>query len=112
MKKIILASLCLLALSIGCKKEDNVSRVVNATGPVVTLKGSKFVSIPVGGTYADPGATVFDDFTNKTSDVSADVNTLDAATPGLYYMEYTAKNANGYVTSAARYIAVTNWAGP
>lgn len=110
MKKLfILCGILAIAMT-ACKKvPSDVSKVVKVTYPQITLKGDKYVSLHVGDSYTDPGATLFDDITNNSSDIAATSTTLDPNTPGLYYTLYTAKNANGYVSSAARYIAVTDY---
>lgn len=109
MKKLLILSSLILVFA-ACKKEDNVSKVVDVTYPEITLKGDKYITIDVNGSYTDEGATVFDDVTGTSSDIEATYSSLDPSTPGLYYMQYTAKNANGYITSVARYIAVTDYA--
>ncbi len=110
MKKALVYICGLMLLVAACKKDDSVSKVVEVSAPEITLKGDKVVSINVGGSYDDPGATVFDDITNSTTEITATYSSLNTAVPGLYYMQYTAKNANGYIFSVARYIAVTNYA--
>jgi hypothetical protein len=109
MKNIFVILLCILIMG-ACKKDkDVVSKEVTVSYPQITLNGDKYVSLHIGESYTDPGASVFDDVNGSTSNVSADKSTLDINTPGLYYISYTAKNANGYISSAARYIAVTDY---
>lgn len=112
MKNILLLILSIaVASQVSCrKKQDAVSKVVDITAPDIRLNGEKFVTLNVGQAYEDPGAQAVDDISGATTNISADVSTLDVSTPGLYYMGYSAKNANGYVTNVARYIAVTDYA--
>lgn len=95
----------------GCRKRDtdNISTVVNVSQPSIDIKGDKFVSLSVGEAYSDPGATSIDDISGAQADIMAAYSSLDISTPGMYYMLYTAKNANGYVKNVVRYIAVTEY---
>jgi hypothetical protein len=109
----ILLSFALLALlAAGCKKDttENVSKIFKV--PSITLKGSKVVSIPVGGSYTDVGA----EYTGEDGQVSllaASSNNLNATKPGLYFVTYTKTSASGlYETEAVRYIAVTSVNNP
>lgn len=108
MKNILIVFFSLLLVG-SCKKQEIVSQEVTVSYPVITLKGDKYISIPVGGSYTDAGASVFDDVNGSTTDLMADYSSLDVNTPGLYYMAYRAKNTNGYKSFAARYIAVTDY---
>jgi hypothetical protein len=99
-----------LLFTASCKKETTagVSKVVTVSYPKITLKGDPAISIPVGGSITDPGATVFDDVNNSNSDIMASSNNIDPNTPGLYFLIYTAKNANGFESTVVRPVAVTN----
>jgi hypothetical protein len=110
MKKILYLIAASAIAIVACKKEENkVSKTVDVSYPTVQLNGDKYVTLNIGQSYDDPGALSVDDITGSSSSVKADMSTLDASTPGLYYMGYIATNSNGYKTSAARYIAVTNY---
>lgn len=111
MKKIIIALFAFGFLYAGCRKrdtEEGVSTVYDATYPVITFTGSKFVSIPVGGTVPAIAATAYDSALNETTIVSQGPSTVDVNTPGLYTQEFVAKNSHGYRTTAVAYVAVTN----
>lgn len=113
MKKIIIALFAVgFLLHTGCRKrdtEEGVSKVVEVTAPTINLKGDKFISLSVGESYSDPGATAIDDVTGEETQIMAEYSSLDPSTPGMYYMLYTAKNGNGYIQNTVRYIAVTNY---
>lgn len=112
MKKLIIITLVLgLFTYTGCKKRDDydVSKVVEVSAPTINLKGDKFVTLSVGESYTDPGATSIDDVSGAQADIVAEFSNLDPSTPGMYYMLYSAKNANGYVQNTVRYIGVTNY---
>lgn len=111
MKKLLIIFFLATVAMTGCKKDkDTVSKTVDVSYPTINLKGDKYISIPVGGSYTDEGATGIDDISGAQTDIMAESSTLDASTPGLYYMSYSAKNANGYITHVGRYIAVTDYA--
>jgi hypothetical protein len=111
MKKILLIACGLMVVFAACKKDpDVVSKVVTVSAPDITLNGDKFVSVMVGAPYTDPGAVLTDDVTGAVSTIMADTpNDINTAVPGMYTLTYSALNANGYGTTAARYIAVTNY---
>lgn len=111
MKKILLVACGLLIVFAACKKDpDPVSRVVDVTAPSIVVNGDKVVSVKVGGTFTDPGATLTDDVTGAVTTIYADEPIdLDLTKAGMYTLTYSAKNANGYATTAARYIGVTNY---
>lgn len=112
MKKILIVIFALSFVTYaGCKKRDkeDVSQLVKVSQPTININGDKFVTLSVGEAYADPGATVIDDVTGGQSQVTAVSSNLDVSTPGVYYMQYTAKNGNGYINNNVRYIAVTNY---
>lgn len=92
-----------------CKKIENQkpSKVVNVTYPGLELKGDESVTINIGDTYTDAGATLTDDITGAVSDVTGDVSGVDVNTEGLYFVTFTAANANGYETTIVRPVAVT-----
>jgi hypothetical protein len=111
MKKLLILIFALTPalLYTSCKKDDEVSKVVDVSYPSIKLNGDKYVSVAVGQAYDDPGAVATDDLTGGTSSIKSESSTLDVNTPGLYYMEYSAKNSNGYITHVGRYIAVTDF---
>lgn len=81
--------------------------------PTIKLNGAASVTINVGTSYTDAGATA----TNKDGSsvaVTTD-NQVDSSTVGTYYVNYSATNANG-TTTAKRTVNVVigaeNWTGP
>jgi len=112
-RKLIIGCLVFLVLA-ACKKDpDTVSKVVTISYPDITLIGSKFITIPVGGTFVDSGATFVDAYTKESGKLVADTGTglvpVDPSTPGMYTITYTAKNQNTFSSTVARYVAVTNY---
>ncbi len=110
MKKILILLAIAITVLGSCRKKEYDTRVVKVSYPTITLKGDKYVSLNVGTPYTDPGATGTDDVSGSTSNIMAGFSSLDVTTPGVYYMSYSMKNANGFVTTVGRYIAVTNYA--
>ncbi|PZF73011.1 hypothetical protein [Taibaiella soli] len=92
----------------GCKKTADVSKEVTVSYPVVTITGSPFYSIPVGGTVPSATATAYDSTLQESYPVDFDLASVDNNTPGLYVVTATAKNKNGYTGTNVVYIAVTN----
>jgi hypothetical protein len=110
MKKSIIALLLPLTILSACKKEPEVvSQVVTVSYPTINLIGSEYIHIPVGGSYADEGATLIDDITGANSHITATVNEVDASIPGIYAMRYIAANANGFKTEKVRTILVLDY---
>ena len=93
----------------GCKKIENQtpSKIVKVTYPGIVLKGDEGVTINVGDAYTDAGATLTDDITGAVTDITGDASGVDVNTEGLYFVTFTAANANGYETTIVRPVAVT-----
>lgn len=109
--KLILGMMALLLISVvACKKitTDKVSEEDKVSAPVITLNGPQYVSINVGGTYTDQGATAKDTMYTVVGGVSFDASGVDASTPGLYPVVYRVKNDKGFETVTTRFVAVTN----
>lgn len=111
MKKIVIAIIAIsLTGTIACKKKvsDPVSRIVTASYPIITIKGDQFISIPVGGSFTDQGASAEDTVTNEQLEPIEVTNDIDPTTPGFYTVQYKFKNSNGYTNVATRFVLVTN----
>ena len=71
---------------------------------IVTLNGEAEMSVLLGGTFTDPGATAQDDLGNSlavTTTGTVNVNAL-----GTYYLTYTATDSGGRVGSATRTVNI------
>ena len=75
--------------------------VVDTTVPVITLTGLEIVTIEVGSTYTDGGATAtdnYDDDTTLTASIVTDVSVVVTGTVGSYTVNY---NVSDVATNAA-----------
>lgn len=107
MKKINILFLFLLLVSpvfMACDRDletEGISRVTNF--PLISLNGEQFVSIPVGGSFSDPGASA----TESGAPISfTTTGTVDVNTAGVYLITYTATNKDGFKVSTSRYVGV------
>lgn len=97
----------------GCKKDpDTVSSVVTVSYPTINLKGPAYVHIPVGGSYTEEGATLIDDITGASTDISPTSSEVDNTTPGIYAVTFEAGNSNGFKTTVTRTVLVLDWVPP
>ena len=68
--------------------------VVDTTIPVITLLGDATVTIEVGSTYTDAGATALDNYDGDITSSIVTVNTVDTSTVGTYTVSYDVSDAN------------------
>ncbi|MDB4180870.1 DUF5011 domain-containing protein [Flavobacteriaceae bacterium] len=76
--------------------------VVDTSIPVITLTGDEIVTIEVGTTYADAGATAtdnYDDDTTLTASITTDVSNVDNQTVGSYSVTYNVSDVAGNVAT-------------
>jgi hypothetical protein len=101
---------CSVFLLTSCKKDttDNVSKTVKVSFPTITLKVAAVTNITVGGAFTDQGAVLKDDISGKESDIMATSGSVNTAKAGLYVLNYSAANSNGFETVATRLVAVTS----
>ncbi len=78
---------------------QEVTRTVNVASdlaPVITLNGEAMVSVGIGGTYVDAGATAADD---RDGDLTADIvvggDVVDTNTLGTYVITYNVSDSSG-----------------
>ena len=69
--------------------------VVDTTAPVVTLTGSASVTVELGGTYTELGATATD--ASGAVSVSIELETVDTSTVGSYTVNYTSTDGSGNI---------------
>jgi PKD repeat protein len=84
----------------------------DSEGPVITLNGDAAVTVEIGGTYEDAGATATDNVDGDVTaniEVTGEVNTLQ---PGEYTIAYNVSDAAGNAaTEVTRTVTVTFDAG-
>ena len=68
--------------------------VVDTTAPVITLTGDATLTLEVGATYNEQGATATDNYDASVS-VTIGGNTVDTNTVGTYTVTYDATDASG-----------------
>jgi hypothetical protein len=110
MKKIVQLLFLSLIIALGaCNKEDinntetQIGRSRVTFFPVLTLKGDRYMAIPKGGTYTDPGVDATEGGQPIQATASPAVNT---AVPGVYSVVYTATNKDGFSANLLRTVAV------
>lgn len=78
----------------------------DTTAPVITLNGGSSLSLDVGDTFTDPGATATD---NEDGSVNVTATgSVDTTTAGQYIITYTASDAAGNVASTALTVTVSS----
>src|SRR5258708_278039 len=100
--------LMLILVGISCNKDDNFNYAKDTVGsskivyfPVIATNGDKVVAITQNTTYNEAGASA------TLNDVTAEYTTdgsVDASTPGVYTITYSAKNAQGFSASDWRMV--------
>ena len=94
-----------------------VTRTVNVTdttAPVITLNGDAQITVEVGTTYTDLGATASD---NYDGDITADIviggDNVDTSTVGQYTVTYNVTDSSGNdATEVTRTVNVTDTTAP
>src|SRR3954447_20065348 len=102
--------LCLSVSLLGCAKEEDIISTDTTVGhsrityfPILTLKGEKYMAVPLGGTFTDPGASA----TEAGNAINVTVTgTVKTSTVGVYTLTYTATNRDGFSVSDTRTVAV------
>ncbi|HNP35123.1 MAG TPA: DUF5011 domain-containing protein [Woeseiaceae bacterium] len=86
----------------------NVTAAADTTPPVITLIGSASMSLTVGNTYNEPGATATDDV---DGDISANIvigGSVNTAAAGTYTVTYDVSDSSGNdATQVTRTVTVT-----
>lgn len=103
--------LSFFALFAGCDKDEinntdtqvGISRVTFF--PTLTMSGDRYVVIPVGTSYTEPGVTATESGVDIPVTISGTVNTNAA---GVYTLTYSASNKDGIAASIIRTVVVYN----
>jgi alpha-tubulin suppressor-like RCC1 family protein len=81
--------------------------VLDTTLPVVTLNGPATVSLYVGDTFADPGASALDPADGLLTDDIFVTGTVNTAVVGTYTLTYQVQDAAGNLGQAVRTVVVS-----
>ena len=76
----------------------------DTTAPVITLNGDASVSLAIGATYTDAGASATD-AVDGTLPITL-VNPVDTSVPGEYTVSYTATDSAGNASTSTRTVKV------
>ena len=77
---------------------------IDTTPPVITLNGDANLTLNVGDTYTEPGATAIDD---RDGNVSVEIDgVVDTSKAGTYTVTYTARDKAGNSSSKQRVVTV------
>src|SRR3989475_39151 len=82
---------------------------LDTTPPVITLLGSNPVTVQVGSTYTDAGATATDNIDGTITSRIVTVNPVNTGVVGTYTVTYNVKDASGNAsTQVTRIVNVVN----
>jgi hypothetical protein len=109
MKKYSVFIFTIFILLTSCKK-DKIISTADQVGiskvtyfPILTMKGDNIMVVEKGGTFTDPGVTA----KAGESDVPVtSTGTVNTSTPGVYTINYSATNKDGFSASLRRTVAV------
>ena len=80
----------------------------DTTKPIITLQGEPTVTVTVGETYSDAGATAHDDRDGDITDDITTVSDVNTSQAGTYHVTYTVSDeAGNSADSATRIVTVT-----
>ena len=113
MKKSIISLVALLFLAVGftsCeKKSEGLTKVTFYAN--IELEGDDYMIVAKGSAFTDPGFTA----TMNGQDVSKDVKVeggVDTSVSGVYTIEYSIVNADGFPATASRTVVVLDPVDP
>ena len=78
--------------------------------PVITIQGDNPVTVELGSSYTDAGATAFDAFHGNTSVTSS--GTVDTSAVGSYTITYTATDLDNNTATSTRVVNVVDTTAP
>ena len=93
------------------KKPEEPKPAQDSSAPVLTLKGSTSMTLTVGETFKDPGATAKDD---KDGDLTSKISvsgTVNTAAAGEYKLVYKVTDSSGNSTTKTRTVTVKEKSG-
>ena len=94
-------------------KEPVSIKEADKTKPVITLKGAKTVTVEVGTTYKDQGATANDNYDGNITGKIKVVNNVNTKVLGTYKVTYNVTDSNGNkATEVVRTVKVVDTKKP
>jgi len=100
---IIMAVFVLVFIS--CEKDTSTEEISTITNYVnIDLEGDELMTVPLGAGYDEPGFTAVEGDEDVTSTVEIDGSVNDEV--GLYNLEYSAVNEDGFPSSVERTVIV------
>jgi hypothetical protein len=91
-KKVVIALAAIVMLFLGI---FSFAQSGDSEAPTITLSGDEKVTIEVGETYTDEGATATDDVDGDLTDEIDITNNVDEDVIGTYYVTYNVSDASG-----------------
>lgn len=90
----------------GCEKKITTEDVSKLTYYVTfELEGGDDLKIPAGNAFVDPGFTAMEGTTDVTNKVKVD-GEVDGMVPGVYFLNYSAVNKDGFSASVTRRVII------
>ncbi len=87
--------------------EDVATITIDNTAPVITLIGSSTITLNVGDTFSDPGATAVDDVDGDISEkIVVGGDTINTGTTSTSTIIYSVSDAAGNIASTTRLVVV------
>lgn len=112
MKKIFASLFVLSILFAGCEKDITTEDTSIITYYVTfDLDGETLMKLPKGQAYTEPGFTAMEGESDVTGAVLVE-GSVDADSPGLYTIDYSAVNSDGYPSSVTRTVIVYDPTAP
>ena len=90
----------------------DVQVLADTVPPVIVVTGSPTVTINLGGTYTDAGATATDNVDGDISDQIVVDNPVDTSQAGTYTITYSVEDLSGNTSTAIRTVIVQVSAPP
>lgn len=91
-----------VSLCLGCELADPIESEVTEYAEF-EITGGEFLYVDLGTTFTEPGVTATAGGEPLDVEISG---TVDTSTPGVYILEYSAVNADGFPATTTRYVAV------
>jgi hypothetical protein len=104
----VLYKYCLIIASVfflfSCEKEtEDISRITAYA--TFEMQGNNFMFVLNNSTFTDPGVTAYEGERELPIEKTGTVNT---SVPGVYVIQYSAKNSDGFPASVKRTVAVVS----